>query len=106
MRKNFNPIPIGSNETREIVLDNFVLRNSNLVFKGQADAKECTLIMKDVSVINAITIEKYQEMELDFQAPFIEVADAEGVSEEGRTFIVVAKDWAYTVVCKDYELEV
>lgn len=117
LSKEFKPIQISAVETNatDIYVKSFVIRNKNLICEGkihsacsdeQEDALEFTLTMKEIDVVNAITIEEYNEMEFDFQGPFVEMVDNTGIEKEWRTFIFVTHDWACVIVCKDYDLTI
>ena len=61
------------------------------------------LTIKGVKEYQAINIEDYYRKKINTDSTFSEVIDSENNKNNFRTIIIETYDWAYIVVCEDFE---
>lgn len=98
-----------------IYLDSFEQDHNTLILKGEVSSSCCDecfrdyrwykycLNIKGVKEYQAINIEDYYKKKINTPSSFSEVLDILSGKTDLRTIIIETYDWAYIVVCKDFE---
>ena len=98
-----------------IHLDSFQQEYNILILLGEIYAKWCEkkspehkwykyrLTIKGVKEYQAINIEDYYRKKINTDSTFSEVIDNADNKSNLRTIIIETYDWAYIVVCEDFE---
>lgn len=64
------------------------------------------LTIKGVKEYESINIEDYYGKEINTDSTFSEVIDISNNKNNFRTIIIETYDWAYIVICEDFEFEI
>lgn len=101
-----------------IHLDSFQQEGSVLILLGEVYAKWCEkkspehkwykyhLTIKGVKEYSAINIEDFYKKKINTPSSFSEVLDKSNSKTDLKTIIIETYDWAYTVVCKNFEFAI
>lgn len=96
-----------------IYLDSFEQVHNTLILKGEVSSSCCEecfrnykwykyqLTINGVKEYKSINIEDYYLQNLNTESAFSEVLDSS--DKDIKTIIIETYDWAYIVVCKDFE---
>lgn len=96
-----------------IYLDSFEQVHNTLILKGEVSSSCCDecfrnykwykyqLTVNGVKEYQSINIEDYYLQNLNTESAFSEVLDSS--DKDIKTIIIETYDWAYIVVCKDFE---
>lgn len=98
-----------------IHLDSFQQEGNILILLGEVYAKWCKkkspgdkwykyrLTIKGVKEYSAINIEDFYKKKINTPSSFSEILDISNGKKDLKTIIIETYDWAYMVVCKNFE---
>lgn len=98
-----------------IYLDSFEQDYNTLILKGEVSSSCCDecfreyrwykyqLTLKEVKEYEAVNIEDFYKKKIKTESTFSEVIDNLNSEVDFKTIIIETYDWAYIVVCKDFE---
>ncbi len=101
-----------------IHLDSFQQQGNNLALLGEIYAKWCEkkapeykwykyrLNIKGVKEYSAINIEDFYKKGIKTESTFSEVLSKSDNEKDLRTIILETYDWAYIIVCRDFDFEI